>query len=90
LMSVDLETNTALAMEEPKLADGASAEARTLRLGIGSKLGNFSVIGTEKLSLSGLMASYDPFFPAIVASLVIAVLGICLTLAQKLAGGPLE
>jgi hypothetical protein len=50
----------------------------------GSKIGIFSVEGTEELALSGLMASYDPAFPAILASLLVTALGICITFARKL------
>jgi hypothetical protein len=91
LMSVDTETGTALAREERAAADGKSAtgeaarpEAREIGLAKGSRIGPFSVEGTEELALTGLMASYDPAFPAILASLAISALGICVTFARKL------
>lgn len=85
LMSVDLDTGTALARVEPTAgAAGAAAEPRTLALSKGSKIGSFSVTAAEEIPLSGLMASYDPAFPAILASLCIAALGICVTFARKL------
>ena len=82
LISVDTEASTALAREE--------SSGRELHLGIGSRLGSFEVTGAEERKISGLMASYDPLYPAILASLIIAALGIGLTLAQKLRGGMLE
>jgi hypothetical protein len=87
LMAVDLMTGTAIAREEPRAGSGAPAAGRTVSLGIGSKIGAFTVEGMEELALSGLMASYDPAFPAIIASCLVSVLGISLTLAQKLRGG---
>jgi cytochrome c biogenesis protein ResB len=87
LMAVDLTTGTAIAREEPKAESDASKLGRMIRLEIGSKIGAFTVEGMEELALSGLMASYDPAFPAIIASCVIAALGMFLTLAQKLKGG---
>jgi cytochrome c biogenesis protein ResB len=87
LMSVDTGTGTAVAREEPNsvAADAAEAtEIRLLRLGKGSMIGPFTFAGTEELALSGLMASYDPAYPAILAALIIAALGIFITFAQKL------
>jgi cytochrome c biogenesis protein ResB len=84
LMSVDLDAGSAIAREEPKA--GGTGAARTIGLSAGSRIGAFTVEGVEELALSGLMASYDPAFPAVLASLLIAALGICLTFAQKLGG----
>jgi cytochrome c biogenesis protein ResB len=81
LMSVDLDAGTALAREEPR---AGAAAARTIALEKGSKIGAFSVVGTEELALSGLMESYDPAFPAVLVSLLVAALGICVTFARKL------
>jgi len=87
LMAVDPMRGTAIAREEPKAGSEASAAGRIVSLGIGSKIGDFTVEGMEELALSGLMASYDPAFPAIIASCLVAALGIGLTLARKLRGG---
>jgi hypothetical protein len=84
LMSVDTSADTALAREEPISATAGGPEARTVSLGKGSKIGPFSIEGTKELALTGLSAFYDPAYPAILASLVIAALGICITFARKL------
>jgi hypothetical protein len=88
LMSVDLEAKTALARMEPRPVQGQNqGEAKTISIGIGTKLGNLAVVGMEEEALSGLMANYDPLFPLVVVSLVISALGICLTFARSLFGG---
>jgi cytochrome c biogenesis protein ResB len=84
LISVDLDSGTALAREESIPGAPIVSAARTIRLGAGTKIGAFSMAGTQELALSGLMASYDPAFPAILASLGIAALGICITFARKI------
>jgi cytochrome c biogenesis protein ResB len=86
LMSVDVDAGVAIAREESLPGSPGASEARTIALKKGSKIGIFSVEGTEELELSGLMASYDPAFPAILASLLVAALGICITFARKLGG----
>jgi cytochrome c biogenesis protein ResB len=50
------------------------------------RLGGLSIRQTafdEAAATSGLLASYDPLFPAIAASLGIAALGICLSFLQR-------
>jgi cytochrome c biogenesis protein ResB len=86
LMSVDSATGTAVAREEPLVPAPKAAEAsetRLIRLTKGSMMGPFTIAGTDELALSGLMASYDPAFPAILASLLISALGIFITFARK-------
>jgi cytochrome c biogenesis protein ResB len=78
LMSVDLDTDSALASEE------GPGGTRTLRLEKGEKAGAFTVIGAKEIGLSGLRASYDPAFPAILAALAISALGIFITFARKI------
>jgi cytochrome c biogenesis protein ResB len=90
LMSVDIAAKRAIARLEPK-EGGASpgqgaGEARTMALELGSGIGPFKVEGMEEIQLSGLMASYDPAFPAILASLAVSVLGIFIVFARKLGG----
>jgi cytochrome c biogenesis protein ResB len=84
LMSVDVGAGVALAREEPAPGAAAPAEARIVSLRSGSMIGPFAVEGMEELALSGLMASYDPAFPAILASLAISALGMCITFARRL------
>lgn len=92
LMSVDLATGTALARIDPKplptgsVSETDSAEAQTINLGKGSKIGSFRVDGAREISLSGLTASYDPAYPAVLASLGLLTLGTIVTFAQKLGG----
>lgn len=78
LMSVDLDTGESLAREENPAGE------RIVRLARGSKLGPYTVAGAKEVGLSGLKASYDPAYPAVVASLAIVLTGICMTLARKL------
>jgi cytochrome c biogenesis protein ResB len=88
LMSVDLQTKTAFARVEPRPVQGRDqGEAKIISVGIGTKLGNLAVVGMEEQALSGLMANYDPLFPLVVVSLLIAALGICLTFARSFLGG---
>jgi cytochrome c biogenesis protein ResB len=84
LMSVDLDSELGLAREEPSQGGSAAADGKMVTLAIGSRLGAFTVVGAKELPLSGLMASYDPAFPAILAALLVVALGACVTFARKL------
>ena len=73
-----------LASGESLAREEGPAGGRIIRLARGSKLGPFTVAGAEEIGLSGLKASYDPAYPAVLASLAIALVGICMTFARKL------
>lgn len=88
LTSVDLGAGKAFFREAAK--PGESAEARRFELGPGSALGDFTVVGLRAEELSGLVASYDPLYPAVLASFAVTILGLFVTFAQKLKGGKLE
>jgi hypothetical protein len=78
LMSVDLDSGIALAREE------SAAGSKMISLRPGSKIGAFSVAGAQEVTLSGLQAAYDPFFPVVLLALAVIVLGAFITFARKL------
>jgi hypothetical protein len=78
LMSVDLDGGSAVVREE---GPGGS---RMMSLGVGSRLGDFIVAGARQAELSGLQAAYDPFYPLVIAALVLIALGAFITFARRL------
>jgi hypothetical protein len=82
LMSVDLDNGSAVAREE------GSSGSRTVSLGVGSKLGDFSVAEVKEVELSGLQAGYDPAYPLVILALAVILLGLILTFAKKIGEQP--
>jgi cytochrome c biogenesis protein len=78
LMSVDLESGTAIARAEKPQG------ATTIILSKGSKIGPFTVAGPREALLSGLQAAYDPFYPVVIAGFIFIGLGAFITFARRL------
>lgn len=87
-----------MATEQPPAPKGAPVEpeavflveqqgTRTLvRARPGDRLGSFLLKGYETRSLSGLKIKSDPWFPLVLAGIIIAMVGILLTYIRKLKG----
>jgi hypothetical protein len=78
LMSVDLNSGIAIARAE------SATGAKMISLTIGSKVGAFTVVRAKEVDLSGLQAVYDPAYPLVIVALMVAVLGVFITLFRKL------
>lgn len=78
LMSVDLESGVSIARQEK------AGEAKTISLKTGSKIGDYTVTGATEVELSGLQATYDPFYPLVVAAFVVIAVGAFLTFARRI------
>jgi cytochrome c biogenesis protein ResB len=82
LMSVDLDSGTAIVREES--AEGS----RTISIRKGSRVGAFVVEGAGEAQLSGLQAFYDPAYPLVILAFAVIALGAFITFARRI--GELE
>lgn len=86
---VDVYRGGALSVEGYRLRVNAPLRLRALSVfqsGYSAGAGAASGAG-EARAASGLLGVYDPGYPAVVASLILAAMGLCVTLAQRIKEG---